>query len=156
MLFKKVGAGMILSSFVIIVGAVYGQADNTKPSNEVSRAGAMEEIIVRGTNQSRYIVNEPDPVTGLDLDFLENPRSVTVLPEQLILDRKITTLEEALRNVPGVVAGDGFGGTRDDFFIRGFRRNAEYRNGFRRQTSFKANLSNIEFTRVIRGPAAIT
>lgn len=56
----------------------------------------------------------------------------------------------------GVVAGDGFGGTRDDFFVRGFRRNAEYRDGFRRQTIFKTNLSNVEYIDVIRGPAAIT
>lgn len=111
---------------------------------------------MRGTAQSRYLIDKKDPITGLDLDFLENPRSVSKLPEQLFLDRKITYIEEALHNAPGVVAGDGFGGTRDDFLVRGFRRNAEYRDGFRRETTFKTNLSNVEHIDVIRGPAAIT
>ena len=127
----------------------YGQ------SPESVNNAAIEEVIVVGTKQQRYIVNSSDALTGIDLSFLENPRNVSILPEQLILDRKITTLEEALRNVPGVSAADGFGGTRDDFFLRGFRRNATYRNGFRRQTFFRTNLSNIEYTQVIRGPASI-
>ncbi|MEM1142911.1 MAG: TonB-dependent siderophore receptor [Pseudomonadota bacterium] len=120
-----------------------------------TREREIEEVLVIGTNQSRYIIDTTDPNTGLDLDFLSNPRNISIIPEQLVLDRKITTLEEALRNVPGITAGDGFGGTNDDFFQRGFRRNALYRNGFRRATGFKTNLTNIEYTQVIRGPASI-
>lgn len=56
---------------------------------------------MRGTAQSRYLIDGKDLITGLDLDFLENPRSVTKLPEQLLLDRKITHIEEALQNAPG-------------------------------------------------------
>ena len=115
----------------------------------------MDTIIVTGTDQTRYIVGSNDAL-GLDLDFLDNPRNITVIPEQLLLDRKITTLEEALRNVPGAVAAAGFGGTQDDFRLRGFRRNGEYRNGFRRASVYKANLANVEYVQVIRGPAAIT
>ncbi len=116
----------------------------------------MEKISVVGTKQSRYIIEVNDGATGLDLSFLDNPRNTILIPEQLILDRKVTTLEEALRNAPGVSAGDGFGGTRDDFFMRGFRRNAEYRNGFRRTSIFKANMSNTEYVQLVQGPAAIT
>lgn len=116
----------------------------------------IEVISVVGTNQSRYIIQANDGATGLDLSFLQNPRNVTLIPEQLVLDRKITTLEEALRNAPGVSAGDGFGGTNDDFFMRGFRRNSVYRNGFRITSNFKTNLSNTEYVQLIKGPAAIT
>ncbi|MEM8660092.1 MAG: TonB-dependent siderophore receptor, partial [Pseudomonadota bacterium] len=96
--------------------------------------------------------------TGLDLDFLENPRTLTIIPEQLILDRKITDLNEALRVVPGFAEGDGFGGTNNDFYIRGFRRNTVYRNGFRRigGDSTRINMTNVEFIQVVRGPASIT
>lgn len=114
---------------------VYAQQQNQK----------IEKITVIGTKQSRYISDEQDGATGLDLTFLENPHNIFYTPEQLILDRKITTLEEALRNAGGVSAADGFGGTNDDFFIRGFRRNTVYRNGFRRTENFKANLVNTEY-----------
>ena len=133
---------------------IHAQDINREPAT--SKAESVEEIVVVGTRQSRYVVGSSDATSRIDLDFLENPRSVTTLPEQLMLDRKITNLEEALRNAPGTVAGDGFGGTRDDFFVRGFRRNAEYRDGFRRETIFKTNLANIENVEVIRGPSAIT
>lgn len=131
------------------------QVDENETNNQEENL-ELQEVIVVGTDQSRYVTQPSDAISGITLDFLENPRSVTSIQEQLLLDRKITFLEEALRNAPSVVAGDGFGGTRDDFFIRGFRRNAEYRDGFRRQTIFRTNLANVETVEVIRGPAAIT
>ena len=151
-------SNVFLIQFLISIAATSAVAQDQKTNDgETSQAPqVIEVIVVRGTAQSRYLIDKKDPITGLDLDFLENPRSVSKLPEQLFLDRKITHIEEALHNAPGVVAGDGFGGTRDDFFVRGFRRNAEYRDGFRRETIFKTNLSNVEHIDVIRGPAAIT
>lgn len=117
-------------------------------------AGA--DIVVTGTAQSRYRIDETAAITGFELDQLELPRIVDVIPEQLILDQKITDLGEALRNTPGIAAGDGFGGTNDDFLIRGFRRNAVFRNGFRRDTIFRENVTNIERIQIVRGPASIT
>lgn len=121
-----------------------------------SSASAIETIMVTGTNQKRYIIESTESLTGFSVDFLDLPRIVNIIPEQVILDQKITDLSEALRNSPGISLGDGFGGTNDDFFIRGFRRNTVYRNGFRRETNFKTNLSNIEYTQVVRGPSSIT
>ncbi|MEO9600360.1 TonB-dependent siderophore receptor [Parasphingorhabdus sp.] len=113
-------------------------------------------IVVTGTKQERYRIEDSGALTGFRLDYLELPRVVNVIPEQLILDQKITDLGEALRNTPGVTQSDGFGGTNDDFFIRGFRRNSVYRNGFRRQSNFKINLTNTEYVQVVRGPSSIT
>ncbi|WP_334027669.1 TonB-dependent siderophore receptor [Alteromonas sp. P256] len=141
---------------ILTVPTLFNANAQTTNTNEDEAADSVEVISVVGTNQSRYIVEAKDGASGLDLSFLENPRNVSFIPEQLVLDRKITTIEEALRNAPGVSAGDGFGGTTDDFFIRGFRRNASYRNGFRRNSVFKENLANVEYTQVVKGPAAIT
>lgn len=116
----------------------------------------LEEVTVVGTDQSRYNAGASSATTGFSLDFLENPRVINQIPEQLVLDQKITDLGEALRNTPGISQSDGFGGTNDDFYIRGFRRNVVYRNGYRRATNFRTNLTNIESTQVIRGPASIT
>ncbi|MBU2978528.1 TonB-dependent siderophore receptor [Alteromonas sp. C1M14] len=116
----------------------------------------IERITVNGTNQKRYVIESTDSLTGFPVDFLDMPRVVNIIPEQVVLDQKITDLSEALRNSPGISLGDGFGGTNDDFLIRGFRRNTVYRNGFRRATNFKTNLANVEYTQVVRGPASIT
>lgn len=131
----------------------HAQETNNVQENDVSE---IERITITGTNQKRYVVESTKSLTGFPLDFLDLPRVVNIIPEQVILDQKITDLSEALRNSPGISLGDGFGGTNDDFLIRGFRRNTVYRNGFRRETNFKTNLSNVEYTQVVRGPASIT
>ncbi len=115
----------------------------------------LEEIVVLGTPPERYEAGRSDSLTGFPLDFLDMPRIVETIPEQLILDQKVTELDQALRNVPGVSLSDGFGGTNDDFFLRGYRRNTVYRDGLRRRSNFKINTTNIDRVEVIKGPASI-
>lgn len=141
--------------YLTVLVALSSNAQETTEAQEKS-ASEIEKITVTGTNQKRYIVESTESLTGFPVDFLDLPRVVNIIPEQVILDQKITDLSEALRNSPGIALGDGFGGTNDDFLIRGFRRNTVYRNGFRRATNFKTNLSNVEYTQVVRGPASIT
>ena len=115
----------------------------------------LEEIVVLGTPPERYASGETDSLTGFPLSFLEMPRIVETIPEQLLLDQKITDLNDALRNVPGISNSDGFGGTNDDFFMRGFRRNTVYRDGLKRRSNFKTNTTNIERIEIVKGPASI-
>jgi len=146
-------------SLVTLAGPAYADelaaASAAQPVQEETDAGARE-IVVVGTPQERYRIEDSSALTGFPVDFLEMPRVIDVLPEQLLLDRKITDLNEALRNSPGISFGDGFGGTVDDFFVRGFRNNAVYRNGFRRDLRFRTNLTTLDNIQVIKGPAAIT
>lgn len=116
----------------------------------------LERILVVGTEPNRYRSTPGGALTGLELSFLELPRVVEIITEQLLLDQKITELEEALRNVAGVSQSDGFGGSNNDFFVRGFRRNTVYTNGLRTVTNNRVNTANVESIRVIKGPASIT
>ena len=109
-----------------------------------------------GTPTDRYGDGRSDALTGFPLDFLDLPRVVDVIPEQLLLDQKVTNLNDALRNSPGIAASDGFGGTNNDFFMRGFRRNTVYRDGLRRRSIFNINTANLDRVEVIKGPASIT
>ena len=151
---KVTKKGFALSALALSCQLAFAQSSDEK--NESNRENDIEKITVIGTQQSRYVVKESSALTGFDLNFLELPRIVNIIPEQLILDQKVTELTDLLRNTPGITLQDGFGGTNDDFLVRGFRRSAVYRNGFRRTTNFKTNLSNVELTQIIRGPASIT
>jgi len=124
--------------------------------NDSADTGSIEEITVTGTDQSRYRTDNTSSLSGMNLNFLELPRVVDIIPEQILLDQKVTELEEALRNVPGISFSDGFGGSNNDFLIRGFRRNTIYRNGLRVRSNFRVNTSNLERVDVIKGPASIT
>src|SRR5471032_3105621 len=44
--------------------------------------------------------------------LVDTPRSVTVVPQQVLKDTAATSLQDALRTVPGITFGAGEGGTR--------------------------------------------
>ena len=126
------------------------------PAQDSFPAPQIEEVIVFGTPADRYGNGRTSALTGVPLDFLDLPRVVDIIPEQLLLDQKVTNLNEALRNSPGIAASDGFGGTNNDFFMRGFRRNTVYRDGLRRRSIFNINTANLDRVEVVKGPASIT
>lgn len=77
------------------------------------------------------------------------------MPAELIKDRNITTLQGALKNVPGVSqdAGDG---QRDQFVIRGFSAlNDMYLDGMRDDAYYFRDLSNIDRVEVLKGPSSV-
>jgi catecholate siderophore receptor len=63
------------------------------------------------------------------------PQTVNVVPQEVLQQQKATTLEQALRNVPGVTMriGEGGGGLNgDQFMIRGFEAKGDiYTDGLR-------------------------
>lgn len=66
--------------------------------------------------------------------LVDTPRSITVVPAQIIKDTASATLAEALRTVPGITMGAGEGGNPlgDRPFIRGFDSQAStYLDGVR-------------------------
>lgn len=83
------------------------------------------------------------------------PQSIAIVPSQVLLDQRALSLQDALKNVPGVsfAAGDG---QRDQVNIRGFTAIADqFVNGFRDDALYFRDLSNTERVEVIKGPAAV-
>ena len=134
-------------------------ADAADPNAEASAENAadtLDTVQVVGTAPARYRSDDADGVLGVETPVFNTPRSVIVLPEQILLDQKITQLDEALKNVSGVSRGDGFGGTNDDFFVRGFRRDYVWRDGRRQSFNQRNATTDIERIEVIKGPASLT
>lgn len=122
---------------------------------EVDDATTLDAVQVQGTAPARYRSADSASVLGADVPVFNTPRSVVVLPEQILLDQKVTQLDEALKNVSGVSRGDGFGGTNDDFFLRGFRRDNVYRDGRRIAANQRNPTTDIERIEVIKGPVSL-
>ncbi|MET4898682.1 TonB-dependent siderophore receptor [Sphingomonadaceae bacterium jetA1] len=59
--------------------------------------------------------------TGISADVLDTPRSISMVSQQLLQDRGVVNLEQAIQTLPGVAQDNSFGGTQDSFNIRGFR-----------------------------------
>jgi catecholate siderophore receptor len=89
--------------------------------------------------------------------LLETPQSVSVVPQFVMKDQGVTTLRDALRNVPGIsmVAGEA-GAQGDNLTIRGFTaRNDIFLDGIRDFGSYYRDSFNYEQVEALEGPAGI-
>ena len=125
---------------------------------ESARLEEIEEILVVGRPIEGY--RATDALTGTKIGALlrDLPISATVLPHQLIDDRRINYLGEALDNVSGVQRKLGYAGTQNfGAYIRGFDAGfVTLRNGFRDYGWYTMrDIANVERFEVLKGPASI-
>jgi len=90
-------------------------------------------------------------------ESLQNtPKSITVITEDVLKDTGSTSLEDALRTVPGITFGtaEGGGSIGDRPFIRGFdAQSAMYLDGVRSVGGQSREIFAIESIEVIKGPS---
>ncbi len=86
------------------------------------------------------------------------PQTVTVINQQTLREQGVTTLDQALRNVPGVTVaiGEGNGGVNgDQFRIRGFQAKGDvYTDGLRDFGTYTRDSFAYEQIQVLKGPSS--
>ncbi|MDE1182001.1 TonB-dependent siderophore receptor [Paraburkholderia sp.] len=91
--------------------------------------------------------------------LIDTPRSVTVIPEELIKQKNVTTFADALRTVPGItfLGGDAAANpSADRPVIRGFEsRNSIFVDGMRDSGVQNRETFDIEQISVIKGPDSV-
>lgn len=116
-----------------------------------------EEIVVEGDRPSRYQRPTTSTGTRTDTPLIDVPQAIQVVPEQVIEDRGIRTISEALRNVSGITSGRVAPDAQAfSPVIRGFQSENVLRNGLRENTlRFSSEVANIERIEVLKGPASV-
>ncbi|WP_433975157.1 TonB-dependent receptor domain-containing protein [Tunturiibacter lichenicola] len=89
--------------------------------------------------------------------LLDTPQSITVVPQFVMKDEAVTTLRDALRNVPGISLAAGEAGAQgDNLTIRGFTaRNDIFLDGIRDFGSYYRDSFNYEQVEALEGPAGV-
>jgi len=116
----------------------------------------LETVVVSGevgqTNTNAAAVSS----SRLPGSVRDVPQTVNVIPEKILTQQNVTTLEQALKNVPGitVAVGEGRGGMQGDRFrIRGFETLGDtYRDGLRDFGAYVRDSFNMEQVEVFKGP----
>jgi len=89
--------------------------------------------------------------------ILDTAATQYVLTEQIISDQGIDSLQQALRNVPGITLAAGEGGTNpgDNLSIRGFDSSQNiYVDGVRDTSVYQRDVYNLEQLEVTLGPSS--
>jgi catecholate siderophore receptor len=87
----------------------------------------------------------------------DTPKSVTVIPKEVIQDQGATSFRELARITPGVTLGTGEGGNAfgDRIFIRGFEaRNDVYIDGQRDPGVSSREIFAVEQVEIVKGPSS--
>jgi catecholate siderophore receptor len=87
----------------------------------------------------------------------DTPKSVTVIPQQVIRDTGATSLTDALRTTPGITFGAGEGGNpaADRPIIRGFNAESDvFVDGMRDVAAQSREIFNVESVEVSKGPGS--
>jgi len=118
--------------------------------------GEVEEIIVQDTRGGAYRFDQ-STVGKFTEPLLDTPQSVTTISSQLMEDRNVMSLDDALRNVPGITLGAGeFSWQGNNPNIRGFSsRNDMFLDGMRDLGSYARDPFNLEAVEVLLGPSSM-
>lgn len=105
--------------------------------------------------ESSYKPEQSKSALKIDAALRDIPQSISVVPQALLEDQGADSLEDALKNVPGIGLSNG-DGQRDQVTIRGFSAIGDmYIDGIRDDALYYRDMSNIERVEVIKGPAAV-
>ncbi|MGO4687362.1 TonB-dependent receptor [Brevundimonas sp. 2YAF1] len=148
LLFASSAAGMLCASPVL--------AGDEAP---IATADVTQDATNLGTIdvQGRRVKREPkDP--SFVAPLVDTPRSVTVIPQQIIEQTAATSLQDILRTSPGITFGAGEGGQplADRPFIRGQASgNNIFVDGIRDTGGQQREVFNLEQVEVIKGPDSV-
>ncbi|MEO1352016.1 MAG: TonB-dependent siderophore receptor [Cyanobacteria bacterium J06635_15] len=137
--------------------------DVASPPDAPPNGDALQIVVTGEALGSAYVVPQATTATRTETPLLEIPQSIQVIPQQVLEDQQVIRLDEALRNVSGVVA-DTTEGAGFQFSVRGFPSARLLRDGFSLSGSDALSntgilalpeIANVEQLEVLKGPASI-
>lgn len=116
------------------------------------------EVVVTGERERErgYVVPNATTATKTDTPLRDIPFSVQAVPEQVLKDRQVRRLTDALQGVSGITTNQPETSLFEGFIIRGFNTgNSTLRNGILDTSTGTAGsgVVNVDRVEVLKGPA---
>ena len=118
---------------------------------------ALEEVVVTG----RFISPRYPTIVNSQLrngvSVFDSSRVHQLVPQALMQDVIPNQLLDVLSYISGITPGDGFAGSNDDFYIRGFPRQALHVDGYKLSdaTAVQMMPEHVERIEVLKGPSTL-
>jgi iron complex outermembrane receptor protein len=139
------------------VTVVAGQTTTVPQITVNASLSQLSEVNVIANRANRFTRKLSVDVGKIPLNNLENAQSYTTITNELIKEQNVFTVDESLRNSPGIQklwdatgrAGDGGG----YYTLRGFTTQTSVRNGVAGLVTSGIDAINIDKIEVIKGPS---
>jgi catecholate siderophore receptor len=146
-----------LAAALALVLALPSQAaiPTDTPGTDATNAGDDAPTNLGEVEVNGHAVQSTSP--KLPQPLLDTPQTVTIVPAKLMREQGVTTLRDALRNVPGISMQAGEGGVPagDNLSLRGFSARTDlFVDGIRDFGGYSRDPFNIEQIEVVKGPAS--
>lgn len=140
-------------SAIPFAGAVAQQAAPPPGTGE-----ELPTVTVEGEGEPTNTLEATTGISRLPGTIQDTPQQINVITQETMQQQGVTTLEQALRNVPGVTVGIGEGGggmNGDQFRIRGFQAKGDiFVDGLRDFGTYVRDSFATESVEVIMGPSS--
>lgn len=144
---------------LLALGPVALRAQDPAHEPAPQASPTLSEVKVKATKakaESReYQAVTARTATKIEAPLKDIPQTVDQVPAALLRDQGARSLQDALKNVPGVGFSSG-DGQRDQVSIRGFTAiGDQFVDGIRDDGLYFRDLSNVERVEVLKGPASV-
>ncbi len=117
---------------------------------------AVNPVVGDGAGIAGYQTPAQSGLSRFPTPLSNTAQTVNVVSQQLMQDQRVTSVQEALRNVPGITFTAGEGGIQgDNVTIRGYSaRNDFYRDGIRDPGWYARDAFSFDRVEVYKGPSS--
>jgi catecholate siderophore receptor len=132
--------------------------NENKPADPTAAPATMQPVTVTGSRPSEDFQTTKTSINRLGAaDLMDVPQSVVVINKALMESQGATSLQSAIRNVPGITIGAAEGGTiGNNFNINGFSARTDlYLDGMRDRGQYYRDVFALEQIEVLFGPASL-
>lgn len=117
----------------------------------------LQEVVVV-SSLNKFGSRKSNDVAKMPLRNLENPQVYTSITKELLADQLVFSVDDAMRNTPGLTKmwdATGRGGDGGSFYnARGFILQSQLRNGVAGNVTARIDAANLEKIEMIKGPSA--
>lgn len=148
--FLRQGQGLVVRTAIPV--------ETTQQPTPEEEAPLELEVTAERETDGGYQVEAATTATGTETPLKDIPLSIQVVPQEVIEDRNVVELGEALETVGGVNEAGGRGTSvfGPNFLIRGFNlSNSIFRDGIPYFSLAPLSTNDIQRVEVLKGPASI-
>ena len=150
-------SALLVSCCVHSVAQAQAQESKKSAQEEREDARRAQDIVVTGMREQGYTSRSQSGGTFGESDTLDTPFSVTVIPQELLIDQQVRSLGDIVRNDPSTLVSSP-PGFNDTINVRGY--NLDNSSSYRReglifQNQVQSPFENKAAVEIIKGPTSV-